>query len=37
MYLFPVSLPVVIGSCEKGDINDRGALCVCHDQAGNDI
>lgn len=28
VYLVPVSLPVVIGSCERGDFNHRGALCV---------
>lgn len=36
VYLISVSLPVVIGSCERGDFNHRGAF-VCDGQAGNDI
>lgn len=36
VYLISVSLPVVIGSCERGDFNHRRAF-VCDGQAGNDI
>lgn len=36
VYLISVSLPVVIGSRERGDFNHRRAF-VCDGQAGNDI